>query len=640
MAVPSAAGRSSARAWMSERILSIPAAWRPVRAHPVALALVAMAGAVGLWFRSLSGVEPSDLTDLGLVGALPVSSIAALLLLTVSFCLSLRGPLREPLLLAHVVCLIAMLYGATSFIEEVPRTLTVWRHLGVVDYIVQHGSVDTTIDAYFNWPGFFVLGAFFTEILGLQDPSSLANWSPLIFNALYLPPLLVIMRSFTNDRRLVWLSIWLFYATNWVGQDHLSPQALAFFLYLALIAALLRFFPSASRVSSVRHLIRRLARRPAPTERADVPVAVERISPVRRAAIAAIVVTIFAAVVPSHQLTPYAALLTIAALVLFQVTDLRTLPVLMGVMILAWFTYAAVPFLVRSLGELLAEVGSVDSIVGANVTDRLGGTPPPERLDPGPVGSPGHDSIVELRIVASLVLWALALAGAAIRLLQGQGARALAALAIAPFLLLGLQSYGGEIVLRVYLFTLPAVAFLVASLIRSAVPASSWRLPAMSALLSISMLGLFVFARYGNERLDQFTRSEVAAVQHLHRIAPQKSFLISGSVNIPWRSRGYADHGYEYLTSLSAWEQVRLGSRDFSPLFAETAKRMREGEGGGYLILNRSTEPWYDVFERAPHETYERLLAGARRSPRFRRVYANRDAEIFVLSGRAGRGSE
>jgi len=180
-------------------------------------------GAVGLWFGSLSGVEPSDLTDLGLVGALPVSSIAALLLLTVSFCLSLRGPLREPLLLAHVVCLIAMLYGATSFIEEVPRTLTVWRHLGVVDYIVQHGSVDTMIDAYFNWPGFFVLGAFFTEVLGLQDPSSLANWSPLIFNALYLPPLLVIMRSFTNDRRLVWLSIWLFYATNWVGQDHLSP---------------------------------------------------------------------------------------------------------------------------------------------------------------------------------------------------------------------------------------------------------------------------------------------------------------------------------------------------------------------------------------------------------------------------------
>nr|MBA3330116.1 hypothetical protein [Actinomycetota bacterium] len=335
-----------------------------------------------------------------------------------------------------------------------------------------------------------------------------------------------------------------------------------------------------------------------------------------------------------HQLTPYAALLTIAALVLFQVTDLRTLPVLMGVMIFAWFTYAAVPFLVRSLGELLAEVGSVDTIVSANVTDKMGvNRPPPERLDPGPVGSPGHDSIVNLRVAASLVLWALALVGAAIRLRQGQGARALAALAIAPFLLLGLQSYGGEIVLRVYLFALPAVAFLVASLIRSAVPASSWRLPAMSALLSIGMLGLFVFARYGNERLDQFTRSEVAAVQHLDRIAPQKSFLISGSVNIPWRSRGYADHGYEYLTSLSAWEQVRLGSRDFSPLFAETAKRMREGEGGGYLILNRSTDPWYDVFERAPHGTYERLLAGARRSPRFRRVYANRDAEIFVPSG-------
>ncbi len=622
---------------MSERILSIPSAWRPVYAHPVALALAAMAGAVGLWFGSLRGVSVSELTDLGLVAALPLSSIAALLLLTVSFCLSLRGHLREPLLLAHVVCLIAMLYGATSIIEEVPRTLSVWRHLGVVDYIVQHGTVDTTIDAYFNWPGFFILGAFFTEILGLQNPSSLANWSPLIFNALYLPPLLVIMRSVTTDKRLVWLSIWLFYATNWVAQDHLSPQALAFFLYLALIAALLRFFPSASRVWRLRHMIRRLARRPALTERMDVPVSGERISPIRRAVIVAIIVTIFAALVPSHQLTPYAALLTVAALVFLRVTELRTLPVLMGVMILAWFTYAAVPFLVRSLGELLAEVGSVDSIVSANVTDRLGVNRPTERLDPGPVGSPGHDSVVELRVVASLVLWALALVGAAVRVRQGLRTRALAALAIAPFLLLGLQSYGGEVVLRVYLFALPAVAFLVASLVLSAVPASSWRLPAMSALVSIGMLGLFVFARYGNERLDQFTRFEVAAVQQLDSIAPQKSFLISGSVNIPWRSRGYADHGYEYLTSLSAWEQVRLGSRDFGPLFAETAKRMREGEGGGYLILNRSTDPWFDVFERAPLGTYERLLVGARRSSRFRRVYANRDAEIFTLAGSRSR---
>ena len=132
-----------------------------------------------------------------------------------------------------------MLHGATSLIDEEPAFNVVWRHAGVTDYVMTTGRVNPDIDAYFNWPGFFILAALVTRTAGLDSALGLSGWAPVAFELLYLPALVVISRAFTADRRLAWVAVWLFYVTNWVGQDYLSPQAMGYLLYLAMVAVIL-----------------------------------------------------------------------------------------------------------------------------------------------------------------------------------------------------------------------------------------------------------------------------------------------------------------------------------------------------------------------------------------------------------------
>src|SRR5260221_5857606 len=56
-----------------------------------------------LWVISLKYVNIRDMTDLGLVSVLPASIIIALVILTISFCLTLRQPeLQASIILLHL----------------------------------------------------------------------------------------------------------------------------------------------------------------------------------------------------------------------------------------------------------------------------------------------------------------------------------------------------------------------------------------------------------------------------------------------------------------------------------------------------------------------------------------------------------
>jgi len=114
---------------------------------------------------------------------------------------------------------------------------------------MQYGTVDPNIDAYFNWPVFFIWAALLSQVAGLASPLVLANWTPVVLNAMYLVPLLLIFRAGTSNHRVVWVAMWFFFVSNWIGQDYFSPQGLNFFLYLAVLAVLLTWFKTPSLVA-------------------------------------------------------------------------------------------------------------------------------------------------------------------------------------------------------------------------------------------------------------------------------------------------------------------------------------------------------------------------------------------------------
>jgi hypothetical protein len=120
-----------------------------------------------IYFPSTRFIDLQKMTDVGLIPALPVTIYIALAILLISFIICLTADeINEKVIFLHVFVLIFILYGTTLFVEEAPRFNVTWRHLGIIDYILRNGIVSDKIDAYFDWPGFFVLHAFITSTTG------------------------------------------------------------------------------------------------------------------------------------------------------------------------------------------------------------------------------------------------------------------------------------------------------------------------------------------------------------------------------------------------------------------------------------------------------------------------------------------
>ena len=131
-----------------------------------------------------------------------------------------------------------MIHGTPAIIYDTLRYSWAWKHVGIVDYIQRHGSVESdveTLSAYHDWPGFFTLSALVTDVAGVRAATAFAAGAPVLFNLAFVGGLFLIFRSLTRDRRLLWLAIWLFVLADWVGQDYFAPQAMAYFLYLVVI---------------------------------------------------------------------------------------------------------------------------------------------------------------------------------------------------------------------------------------------------------------------------------------------------------------------------------------------------------------------------------------------------------------------
>jgi hypothetical protein len=602
------------RAKQIERVQRVERARVLATAGPALLSLAAVA----LWAVGVGRVNLRGVNDLGLASVLPLPVLAAPIMATAGFVWTLtQRPLRQSMLLLHVVALVVMLYGMNAMVEPVPGPNIVWRHAGIADHIARTGAIDPRIDAYFNWPGFFTLTAFLSGAAGLGSIASMAAWAPVFFNLLYLGPLLLLFRRVTSDRRLIWLAVWLFYVTNWIHQDYLAPQALSYFLYLLILGILVGWFGTDRAV--VRLAPARWRSRSPATPRAVQSLSLDALRPLegpfQRAGLMVIVIVLFAAAVPSHQLTPFVILAGVTALVVFGRCSARGLPWLMAVMLMAWITFLSAGYLAGHLAELSGNVGQVDTIAAANVGNRLR-------------GSAAHQLVVQLRLAVTALLWGLAVLGWLRRRRRGQDDMTVTLLAVAPFPFLVLQPYGGELLLRVYFFALPFTAFLAAGLflpVKGA--AASWRAAGAIGLAVVVLLGGFLFARYGNERIEHFTAEELAAVRHLYEIAPAGSLLLAATPDLPWKFQDYVS--YEYRTVGSLKSNPGSGNGDLvKPVLGIMRQHQRPG---AYFIITRSNRADAEARGIVPPESLDHLERVLRRSPTVQLVYANRDARIYAL---------
>ena len=547
------------------------------------------------------------MADFGLITILPVLFWIPLAVLALGFWLTLRQPtVAAPWPVAYVMALIAMLHATPTLLYGTLRYAWAWEHVAIIDYLVRHGAVDPSngsLSPYNKWPGFFALNAALLRTTGLHTSLGYASWAPTLFNALMVPPLVLIFRTMTKDPKVLWGAIWLFTCCQWTGQDYFSPQAFAFVLYLTVLGIVLNRCNLADGPIRLPTRDPRLAPpgSPSPSRTANA-VWVILLAP------------LVAAIATSHQLTPLALILTLAVLSLsrYRTHVLLWTLATATVFTLAWDLTVGLPFIRSNLSSIIQTIGAL----GANATIRLNGAA---------AGSAQQKTAAYVQTGTAVFMALLALAA----VLRRRELRRSAALVIAaaPLPLLAANGYGGEMVIRVYLFALAGAAFLGAAWV---VP-SRWNERSHGIVfhaISFLMIAAFIFSNYGKEGENYFSPAEVAATNYMYRVAPHGSLIVAATMDYPGVYIDYENY-YQifWLDHLTPQQRLTIESDPVRALEDIMTVPGRQG----YFILTKSQETQIETEGLLSPAALHRLEQLPKGAPQFKVVYRNADATVLTL---------
>lgn len=582
------------------------------------------------WSTTLPAVQANQMGELGLLSVLPFTIFAALLILTLSFCLAVQqSTTPTPILWLHIVLFILIVHGTPALTYDSLRYSWAWKHVGIIDYIQRNGGVNLhvgSLEIYHRWPGFFAVNALLTDLTGVTSALTYAAWAPVFFNLLIVWALLLLFQTQSTDQRLVWQAVWFFTLANWIGQDYFSPQAMNYFLHLVIVGLCMRWFycrtiPSQTTlyrwIGSAR-VTRWLYQGAQWLTRHDrPPVIMEAPTP---ATAWAVILLLFAVVVSSHQLTPFMTILTVGLLVGGQRCRARWLPVVMILMTGGWLLFVGGAEIHQELREALDSFGKVTTNVTSNLTD----------VEQAPASQQFVSFVARLLTVG---VWLLALEGMIQLWRMRRWNLPFTLAAIAPFLMLLGSAYGGEIIFRVYFFALPFMAYFMAGvLFASTDERYQWRTFCLNLLLSVLLLTGFMVAYYGKEQMYHFSRAEVDAGSYVQNIAVPNTLLIEGSRNYPSRF-----HNYEYFTYVAISREPAESQKaiDADPVGAMKRWMSNPDYAAAYLIITRSQKAEMKLNpETLPQGALERMEQALTTSPDFRVIFANEDATVFALASR------
>lgn len=483
------------------------------RARVRVVSIAVLAEAVMLWWLATSRVDLGAAGATGVIGQVGWFYVLAVVLIAVVAATQLLRPQPDGLVLTAAALVLALvLFGFVNVADGAASVPTAWHHVGFARFISVHEASFYGLDARASWPAFFAAAAGLAQLAGVPDASAFLQLAPFFYNAAAIAPLLVVARYVTGSQRLAWLSVFIYLSANWFQQDYFAPQATAFLLYLVILATLVW----AARSSSV--MVSAPARRRhaepvrsfvgewmAPVKRLlqatrRVPQLPHDMTSRRSLALEATLLLISAAIVVSHQLTPVTLVLTLLVFVVTGYTRYRRLWLLVFLLFLGWFSYAATDFWAGHLRSILRDFGRLGANLDSAVSSRV-------------VGDPTYQLMQNLRLWWALAYVLLALIGLW-HIRRRPDALLVALLTASTGSLVAMQSYGGEVVLRVFVFAAPLLAPLAAVALRGFTRRGVATGIALAGLLAgYAMLG--TATRGVNVSFERITQDDITAARVL-----------------------------------------------------------------------------------------------------------------------------
>ena len=247
---------------------------------------------------------------------------------------------------------------------------TAYVHRYIADWIFDIGALPPPVDARISWSGFFSGAAQLMSIASLNDSAVFVTSASFFFGVLLIFPVYAIALALSRSARTAWLGVTVFVLFNWYQQDYFAPQAVAMQLYATILAVLIWQLRAAhlpmlggGRFAGLMGAWSRLPGRVPDTD-ARWSLAMEPV-----------LVTLVAAVVVSHQLTPLVTIGALMSMSVLGVTRHKLLWLAALLIFVAWFTDGASAYWQGHLGEVLRELGSVRSSLGVGVSNRIAGDP-------------------------------------------------------------------------------------------------------------------------------------------------------------------------------------------------------------------------------------------------------------------------
>ena len=543
----------------------------------------------------------------GLIQAISPLYYVAIILLLMSFTWNLRVErYRSALLGTHLALLVFLAHGAPAVIESAARFETAYIHVSFTDYIANSGSLLSYYDARFSWPSFFEAVAMLDKVAGVNSSEVLLRWWPVAMNLLYLPFIYGIAKQLLRSERRAWVAAALFPLADWVGQDYFSPQSVAYLLYLAFVYVLV--VPLGARDRAVWQVL--WSGRPG-----DAGGQTRLTTPARRdqsritglGFYLAALVLLIAAIATGHQLTPFMAIGSAVVLVIAGRTQARGIVLVSILITIGWICYGAVAFWSGHINLLIGGVGNVGGNVGSGVTQRV-------------TGNPYHQRIVDVRLLTAVFVWGLALLGALVWRPKNGDRAAVLLLFFTAFAMIAGGNYGGEGVLRVYLFSIPGAVCLIAALI-SSLPRFWHGQLALSCVLLL-LIPLFLLSRWGNELYEEARPGELTATSELYQIAAPGSNIVILNSFVVWRYYR-PDDIIEYQTNSPVL--TTLGPKAVPEITSAVAGDPK----GGYVIITADQEYYGWLNDGLPENWGSTVEALLKKSPDYTLKYSNADAEIF-----------
>ncbi len=525
--------------------------------------------AVLLWAHSIL-YSQLEIGHFGLIHSLPVTFFIGIALLTIaSAILWTAKENHSQLLFIQLLLLISALWlipvitgGSPPFINR-----AYW-NLGLINHIAGEGSFSSGELWYLSWPGAHIVFAAL-KLVGSIDFEPLINIFPMFFILAFLLPLYfflsnILAKEQSNYR---WAGLWLFSLGFWgAGGTSSSGQQIAFFLLLTVLA--LVTYPSLWRKDQ------------------------------SKLALLSMLGLLAIAIIPVHQLTSLALVLLLAAFSVAKRT-IKLVPIigLCLVLLVVWdITGGGGLIAHKIIPRPLWSPTTETPIPGEETLIPSTESPIPQREKPGGIitldprritetevtghlrGSESHIAVVTVRVLHSAIFALIGIVGAVfvLTLRRKKDNLAILAMALALLLLLPISgNYGEELLQRLYLFSLPFMAYFGAMLL----DAKTKPLIFILCILLIIAIPTKIISHYGNQVLDYLPEGRVAAQRYFD--SNTSHGYVSGAS--PLGYTGNLPH-YEYLEYWElAWQEDKL-----YPLYEEIMPY--------YVAISNRDYAWYGWF--------------------------------------------